>query len=578
MVLVVLVTGGLFMAYFLKKTTLKGRTYLAIYESFYSHEKKGTAHRSIKPLGSVETLKANGIDDPIAYGQEQVDLMNAERKHEKARKISDVSPMKYLGYFPLKSIMEALDVRRYVNLFGLVTDFRFDLFQMLSSLIYARAVHPCSKHRTFHEVLPSLYEKVNYSYDQLLEGVGFMGENYEKFVELFTVQVSKKYGIDTSASYFDCTNFYFEIDREDDFRRKGPSKENRNEPIIGLGLLLDANQIPVGMRMFPGNQSEQPVMRAVIDDLKTKGNITGKTVHVADKGLNCADNIAFSILNGDGYLFSRSIKTLGQDEKEWAIKEDKDNVWHDVKKSDGTLHYRYKSIVDEYDYNVTDKNGKKKKVTLKEKRLVTYNPVLAKKHQREINKLVSKAEAFRLSDAKRSQYGDCAKYVDFETADPDGKAKKAKVVINQEKIASDRRLAGYNMLVTSEIDFEERKMYDIYHNLWMIEESFKIMKSDLDARPAYLQKEHTIKGHFLICYLTVLLERIFQFKILRDRYSASEICEFFRNYRIVEAERCHINISRAIPIIDYLTEYTELPLDNYFLNTNQIKKVLNYRF
>lgn len=201
------------MAYFLKKTKLKGRTYLAIYESFYSHEKKGTAHRSIKPLGSVETLMNSGIDDPIAYGQKQVDMMNAERNNEKARKISDISPMKYLGYFPLKSIMSVLDVEKYIRLFSLVTDFKFDLFQMIASLVYARAVNPCSKRRTFHEVLPCLYESTDYSYDQLLEGIGFMGENYEKFVEIFTAQTSEKYGIDTSTSYFDCTNFYFEIDR-----------------------------------------------------------------------------------------------------------------------------------------------------------------------------------------------------------------------------------------------------------------------------------------------------------------------------------------------------------------------------
>lgn len=566
------------MAFFLKKTKLKGRTYLAIYESFYSHEKKGTAHRSIKPLGSVETLMNSGIDDPIAYGQKQVDMMNAERNNEKARKISDISPMKYLGYFPLKSIMSVLDVEKYIRLFSLVTDFKFDLFQMIASLVYARAVNPCSKRRTFHEVLPCLYESTDYSYDQLLEGIGFMGENYEKFVEIFTAQTSEKYGIDTSTSYFDCTNFYFEIDREDDFRKKGPSKENKKEPIVGLGLLLDANQIPIGMRMFPGNQSEKPVMRAVIDDLKAKGNITGKTVHVADKGLNCADNIAFSILNGDGYLFSRSIKTLSEDEKNWVLREDTDNLWHDVKKSDGTLHYRYKSIIDEYDYNVTDKNGKRKKVTLKEKRLVTYNPALAEKHNREIDKLVSKAEAYRLSEAKRSQYGDSGKYINFEAVDSEAKSRKVKATINQYKISEDRKLAGYNMLITSETDFEDKKIYDIYHNLWMIEESFKIMKSDLDARPVYLQKENTIKGHFLICYLAVLLERIFQFKVLKNSYSASEICEFFRNFRTVEAERKHINISRSMPFIDYLTQHTGLPLDNYFLSETQIKKVLNYRF
>ena len=139
--------------------------------------------------------------------------------------------------------------------------------------------------------------------------------------------------------------FYFEIDREDDFRRKGPSKENRKDPIVGLGLLLDANQIPIGMELFPGNESEKPILRNVIKKLKDKNQITGKTIHVADKGLNCAQNIAFSKENGDGYLFSKSVKSLPEKEKNmgncWIMMD-----WKDVRSRGGTLLYRYKSCVE----------------------------------------------------------------------------------------------------------------------------------------------------------------------------------------------------------------------------------------
>lgn len=107
--------------------------------------------------------------------------------------------------------------------------------------------------------------------------------DYEKFVEIFTSQVGATYGIDTSKTYFDCTNFYFKIDREDDFRKKGPNKENKKEPFVELGLLLDRNQIPIGMKMYPGNESEKPVMREVINHLERQHNVTGKTIHVADK-------------------------------------------------------------------------------------------------------------------------------------------------------------------------------------------------------------------------------------------------------------------------------------------------------
>jgi len=239
-------------AFFLKQALLKGRTYLAIYESFYSHEKKGTAHRCFKSLGSVETLKAKGMYDPVSYYQKEVDALNQKRSEEGVKKISFTSPLLYLGYFPLKGIIDKLKVKKWVDYFKLTIDFEFDLFELLSSLIYARCVNPCSKLRTFHEVLPNLYDSYNYSYDQLLDGLSFLGTNYLKFVEIFTTSTAEVYGIDTSKTYFDCTNFYFEIDREDDFRRNGPSKENRKAPIVGLGLLLDSNQIPIGMEMYPG--------------------------------------------------------------------------------------------------------------------------------------------------------------------------------------------------------------------------------------------------------------------------------------------------------------------------------------
>ena len=272
MVLVVLSILEVFMAYFLKKTKLKNRTYLAIYESFYNHDKKGTAHKSYKSLGSVETHLENGMKDPIAHFQQQVDDLNKIKNEEGIRKISDKSPILHLGYFPLKNIMDKLKIKKYVDYFKLTNDFKYDLYELLSSLIYARSVNPCSKSRTFHEVLPKLFSPCNYSYNQLLDGVSFLGSNYEKFIELFTAQVKGTYGIDTKKTYFDCTNFYFEIDREDDFRKKGPSKENKKDPIVGLGLLLDSNQIPIGMKMYPGNESEIPVLRDVIDHLKRQNN------------------------------------------------------------------------------------------------------------------------------------------------------------------------------------------------------------------------------------------------------------------------------------------------------------------
>ena len=555
------------MAFYLKKTKLKGRTYLSIDESFYSGEKKGTAHRCYKSLGSVETWLEKGLADPIAHFQLEVDALNHEKAKEGVRKISDTSPVLYLGYFPLKSILEKLHVKKYVNYFKLTNDFQFDPYELLSSLIFARAVNPCSKHRTFHEVLPNLYEPIHYSYDQLLDGLSFIGNDYQKFIEIFTAQTKKVFGLDTSISYFDCTNFYFEIDREDDFRRKGPSKENRREPIVGLGLLLDRNQIPIGMKLYPGNESEKPILRDVIEQLKTQNNITGKTIHVADKGLNCAQNIAFAKKNGDGYLFSKSVKGLPDTEKTWVLLE---SGWKDVKDKRGNLLYRYKSCVGKYPYTV-EHDGKEFTVPLTEKRLLTYNPSLAAKKRYEIRRLSEKAKALTLSGAKKAEYGEAGKYVNFT----DKKGEKAVVTVNQDAIDKDLKFAGYNLLVTSETKMKDQDIYSTYHNLWRIEESFKIMKSDLDARPVFCQKEETIKGHFLICYLTVLLERLLQFKVLGNKYTTTEVFHFLKDFRVTKAETKYINTATSSDIINELSLRLKLPLTNYFLTETQIKSILN---
>ena len=558
------------MAYFLKKATLKGRTYLSICESFYHPVKKGTAHRTYKSLGSVETWKEKGMKDPISHFQEEVDALNREKAAAGVRKISDKSPNLYLGYFPFKAILDKLHIKKYIDYFKLTNNFEYDLYELLSSLIYARAVNPCSKYRTFHEVLPELYESVGYSYDQLLDGLSFLGNDYEKFVEIFTVQTNKVFGLDISKSYFDCTNFYFEIDREDDFRRNGPSKENKKAPIIGLGLLLDCNQIPIGMKMYPGNESEKPVLRDVISRLKTQHHVTGKTIHVADKGLNCAQNIAFSRQNGDGYLFSKSVKGLSKTEKVWALSE---QGFKEVKDSSNKVLYRYKSCIDTFPYTI-EYEGKKVTIKLTEKRLLTYNPTLAAKKRYEINRMVEKAKSLTASQAKRADYGEAGKYVKFT----DKEGEQAKVTINQEAIDKDLRFAGYNLLVTSETEMSDMDIYNTYHNLWRIEESFKIMKSDLDARPVFLQKEETIKGHFLICYLTVLLERIFQFKVLENKYSTEEIFRFIKDFKVTKAETKYINTTTSSNFINDLSKMLRLPLTNYYLTETQIKSILNYKF
>lgn len=570
------------MSYFLKKTNNKKGTYLQIYESFYDPERKGGAHRSYKPLGYVHQLQAEGIDDPIAFYKDEVQKLNQElnkkKQDEKARKISEESPEKLLGYFPLKNLCDSLRCKNYIDLMQTATGFRFNVFDMMSALVYARVVHPCSKLKTYIEVIPKLFEKYEFSLDQLYSGLGYIGSEYEKIIEIFNHQVALKYPFDTSHSYFDCTNFYFEIDREDDFRLKGPSKENKKEPIVGMGLLLDANQIPIGMKMYPGNESEKPVIRDIIDDLKQRNRIFGKTIQVADKGLNCFENILHALKAGDGYIFSKSVKMLPETEKIWVLLE---NDYVDVKNKKGEVLYRIKDCVDDFNYNYTDKDGHRKTLKLTEKRVVTFNPKLAEKQTLEINRQVEKAKKLRACEAKKSEYGDSSKYVTFIPTDKKGEKTtgKVKVEINEKAIENAKKLAGYNMIVTSEIRMTASGIYAAYHNLWRIEESFRIMKSQLDARPVFMQKQETITGHFLICYLSVLLTRLFQIHVLKDGYGTEEIFDFIHDFRVAKiSDRKYINLTRSSSFIKDLTVRTGLPLTSYFLGNEDINKMLSHRF
>ena len=187
-----------------------------------------------------------------------------------------------------------------------------------------------------------------------------------------------------------------------------------------------------------------------------------------------------------------------------------------------------------------------------------------------------------LAEARRSEYGDSAKYVTFVAVDSEGEVRDDERVVatpDRKAIGRARSLAGYNMLVTSEADMPEAEVYDTYHRLWRIEETFRVMKSELDARPVYLRRHDSIVGHFLVCYVAVLLVRLLQVHVLGDEFGSGQLFGFMRGFRAVRvSERRYVNISRSSPVIDRLKEVTGLPLDHYHLTKGEYDKILGYRF
>lgn len=214
---------------------------------------------------------------------------------------------------------------------------------------------------------------------------------------------------------------------------------------------------------------------------------------------------------------------------------------------------------------------------LPEKRVVTYSPALARKQAREINRQVEKARRLRLAAVERSEYGDSAKYVTLAPVGGGGEARDDVTVVatlNREAIRRARSVTGYNMIVTSETDVPAREICATYHRLRRIEESFRLMKSELDARPVYLQRRSAITGHFLVCYLAVLLVRLLQVKILGDRFCSEDVMGLLRGLDVCRvSERRYVNVSRRTPIIEELAGRTGLPLLHFNLTGGEVKAI-----
>ena len=557
-----------------------------MYESHWDKEKKQPRSKSVMAFGYVQDLISDEIPDPVAYYTDFVEKKNQERSQalaEQTRPRAFSSPVElHIGHFLLHSLLTELNVKETIDLLASQMRFQFSVYDMLAQLIYARVICPCSKSKTVSSVFPHLYHSVPISEDQVYDGCSFIGESYKKYMELFNHCYGQYYKRDLNHVFFDCTNYYFEIDLPSDDKQKGPSKENRHDPIIGQALLLDADLVPLAMQMYPGNESEKPYIRRTIEEMKGRYKVHGKTIQVADKGLNCARNIYAAVKEADdGYIFSKSIhgKNLSQKEKLWLTLENEGNVFTDYKDKNGRLLFRLKSTVDTFSYKFpqTDPETGEETETVfsvKEKRIVSYNPSLAKKQKAGIMKMADKAANYTTyKKMAREDLGDCVKYIKVTNQDKRGKNIKPQIEIDQAKVAEDLKYAGYNLMVTSELDMDPLQVYETYHRLWKIEESFRLTKSFLDARPVYVQKKETIYGHFLICYLSLFLLRVLEIKIFKNKVSAYDLIHFMRDLRVVSrGDGSYINISRDQAANEKVKAVTGLAnLDALFLSEKEVE-------
>lgn len=566
------------MSFILKRSKKQGyKTYLQIVETHYSPEKKYSVQRLYKNLGDEHILSESLGMDAYEYYKKEVEFLNKkdalERKTLKEKLICEVSPLKNIGYFLPHALYQKMNMDLYLDILLSQSDIQCDKKQLFHDLIMSRIVCPSSKKKAYEQVIPSLFEHGDYTLSQIYELTRFIGENYQKFIEIFNKGIFNVAGKrKTNHVFFDCTNYYFEIDVSDSFRRPGPSKEERHNPIVGQALLLDADCIPLGMHLYPGNQSEKPEIRKIISEMKNQDHITGRTIQVADKGLNCARNIFEAVNNGDGYIYSQSILGASAVEREWVKLDSLECPYIEVKDRNGEVLYKIKSKKERINHKFIDESGKKVEFSVDQMRIATFSPSLARKKKAEILKQAEKATKLCLSAAKRSEYGDSSKYVTF-ISDSDVKA-----VVNKKAIDEALELAGYNEIITSELKEKPTTIYNTYHHLWVIENTFRIMKSQLDSRPVYVQHEDSIKGHFTICYLAVILLRLLQFRCFEERISTEQLTDYIRAFQVTDTgKKEYINTMKDNSVVRHIEEVIKMGTRQLIMTEKKIQKLMKYK-
>ena len=516
---------------FLKKTPNKsGRINLAIVDGYYDKATKKTKHKVIESLGYLDELEKQ-YDDPIDYFTKRAKKLTEEKKARQApinftfydsdRLCVGDNLRKNFGYAALSKIYHELELDKFLNNRQRHTKESYDANTILKMLVYSRILAPASKKSSFdHREM--FFEKTNYSLDDVYRCLSFLNKHKETIQVWMNDKIKENYGRDTSLIYYDVTNYYFETDEQNDFLRKGVSKEHRPNPIVQMGLFMDNNAIPITYELFAGNTNDCLTYRPNFGKIKKQFNL-GRVISVADKGMTTGDNIWYTINTPahDGYVFSMSIRGAEKSMKKYVLDDD-GYVWLGKE-------YKRKSRKYPRTIQVTSTSGKKIKKQVDEKQVVFWSEKYAKRAKAEREATLAKARDLAAnpgSYTRATSYG-AAKYVKKVDYDKDtGEILTASSIldIDEDLIREEEALDGYYMLLTSEMDTPDDKIIDMYRGLWRIEESFKITKSELEARPVYVWTREHIEAHFLTCFVALTISRILEMK-LEHKYSAGRIID-----------------------------------------------------
>lgn len=563
---------------YLKKTRQKnGRIFLSIVDGYYDKEKGHARTITVEKIGYLDELEKQ-YDDPIVFFNERVQVLK-EKKTERTSPISmefshdekltyDTDNRKNFGYAVLSHIYHELEIDKFLMNKQRSSKINFSSNDIMKLLVYSRLLDPASKKKTF-ENRTLYFEKQNYSLDDVYRCLSFFYKHSSALQVHLNDRIKQLYGRQTDLVYYDVTNYYFETDTLDDLRKKGVSKEHRPNPIVQMGLFMDSLGIPITFELFPGNTNDCLTFRPGLSRIQKEYDL-GRIIVVADKGMTTGDNIHYTLSGKHGYVFSMSVRGADQAFKQYVMDED-GYTWYGSE-------YKRKSRLYPRTILVTARNGKKLKKVVDEKQVIFYSEKYAKKAKADREKTMAKALDIIQSPGKYSRatsYGAAGyiKNITFDKETGEILSPQKLLELDIEKLQAEEALDGYYAIVTSEYKESDDQIIDIYRGLWRIEESFRVTKSDLEARPVFVSREEHIQAHFLTCFIALTIARIIEHK-LGHKYSIGRILESLAKSECTHMKQNYYLFDYFDEVLDDIGSIFQIDFSKRVRSLGEIKKII----
>lgn len=543
--------------------------------------------KPVERLGSLEELKARaGEQDPIEWAKDYVrklTLKEKEDQHSVTIKYSSHIQIKKeaqrscnIGYLFLQDIYYSLGLDKICKNLSENYRFEYDLNSILSILVYSRIIYPNSKRSTL-EKAKFFLESPKCSLQQIYRGLEVIAKENDYIQSQLYNNSAEIYKRNSEILYYDCTNFYFEIEEEDEFRKYGHSKEHRPNPIVQMGLFMDANGIPLTFSLFNGNENEQPSLKPLEQKI-IKDFDAANFVVCTDSGLSSTANRKFNSIQGRHFVTTQSIKKLKSFLQEFCLDDDgwKLPEGEHICQADKKKLFKL-SEIDEKKYHdkVFYKDRWINEDGLEQHLIVTYS-IKYRNYQRAIReKQIERAKAIanNPSYAKQNRSNDPKRFLNVTHCTAEGEiAQKSVSSIDQDKIDYEAKYDGFYAVCTN-LECDIRQIIKINQRRWEIEECFRIMKTEFKARPVYLSRKDRITAHFITCFIALIIYRLLEYK-LEERYTCTEIIEALKSMNmLIEEGYGYIPTYTRTDLTDCLHEKFGFRTDYQIITKNNMKKI-----